>query len=124
MPLHVEGGFCPVVLCDHCGDLITEASASRALWLQSSGAKPGSHRVYFIHNTCTPVFEQTAFTEMERSQVLCADLAAFLIHLSANTGVASEPQTRARLFERISSQLAKAKLQRSTEVRPNERSLA
>ena len=111
MPLHIQNGFCPVVLCDHCGEPITEASASTALWLQSSGAKPGRHRIYFIHDACHSAFEQTAFTEAERSRLVRTDLAAFLAHLSANAGVASEPKIKAQLLERISSRLAKPELQ-------------
>jgi hypothetical protein len=110
MPLHIQNGFCPIVLCDHCAEPIADAAASGALWLESSAAKPGRHRIYFIHDACHSAFEQTAFTEAERSRVVRTDLADFLTHLSANAGVASEPQIKAQLLERISSRLAKPKL--------------
>jgi hypothetical protein len=112
MPLHIQNSFCPIVLCDHCAEPIADAAASSALWLEPSRAKLGPHRIYFIHDACHSAFEQTAFTEAERSRVARTDLAAFLTHLSANTRVASEPQIKAQLLERISSRLATPKVQR------------
>jgi hypothetical protein len=110
MPLHIQDGFCPVLLCDHCGEPIVEAASSSALWLQSSGARAGRDRIYFIHDACNSAFEQTAFTETERARVTRTDLAASLTHLTANAGLApSEPQIKAQLLERISSRLAKVK---------------
>ena len=112
MLLHIQDGFCPVLLCDHCGEPIAEAATSSALWLTSNAQKPGRQRIYFIHNACNSVFEQTAFTEMERSYVTRTNLAPFLTHLTANAGLATpEPQIKAQLLERISSRLAKEKLQ-------------
>jgi hypothetical protein len=109
MALDIQDGFCPVLLCDHCSEPIVEAGSGSALWLHRPKPNPRHrHHIYFVHNGCSAAFEQTAFTDAERSCITKSDLGPFLKHLIANSGGdALDAAIKAQLWERISSKLLK-----------------
>jgi hypothetical protein len=91
MPLDIKDGFSPVLRCDHCKELITEASKALAIWRppQPIECHLAQHPdIYFLHEECNLTFQQTAFTDSERAQANSAPLTEFLTHLLANTGIA------------------------------------
>jgi hypothetical protein len=102
------------MVCDHCGQTITDAKAASAVWLTPeprNGHGQSRQRIYFVHQVCNETFQQTAFTEAEQHQICTAGLAAFLMHLLANAGL-PQPDShtiREQIAERIASSLSQRK---------------
>jgi hypothetical protein len=48
----------PVIVCDHCGELITDASDAHAIWLERGSAThlPKRHDVVHVHDRCDEPF--------------------------------------------------------------------
>jgi hypothetical protein len=60
MPLQIhyhEGQFCPVVVCDHCGEVISNAREGNYQWQASLSSEVPPAPIYFTHKHCCRAFE-------------------------------------------------------------------
>jgi hypothetical protein len=60
MPLMIkaEGNLSkPVILCDYCGQEITEARQGNYQWRMSESGKGVEGKIYFTHKSCCHAFE-------------------------------------------------------------------
>jgi hypothetical protein len=60
MPLVVkalDNRSCPVVVCDHCGEQITDALDGNYQWRMGLNDTDFGGRVYFTHKGCCKAFE-------------------------------------------------------------------
>jgi hypothetical protein len=82
----------PVVLCDHCGEQIEEATDGNYQWRPEDGKT-----VYFTHKPCCRAFEHT------RGGAWCAmELDVLPLYLSNNLKIdRKRAEHRARLFALI-----------------------
>jgi hypothetical protein len=61
MPLSVshEGPLCrPVIVCDHCGEIIRDAKDGNYMWKPNDHQEREVFRMSFTHKACCHVFEQ------------------------------------------------------------------
>ena len=96
-----DGRSCPVVVCDHCGRVITGSRSGNALWIApESSAPPVQQQIFFTHKQCNREFEHTKLSEHERQRLLIDELDVFIHHLVSNTGVdLSDAKRQAELLE-------------------------
>lgn len=50
--------FMPIVVCDQCGEEITEAAKANYQWLFNADDPHRAARMYFTHKRCCRAFEQ------------------------------------------------------------------
>jgi hypothetical protein len=78
MPLEMrfhEGKWCPVVVCDHCGERIESACDGNNEWRQDDPTPR------FIHKHCSNAFEDS---HGGRAAWLSGELRVFCIYLADN----------------------------------------
>ena len=76
----------PVITCDHCGHFIVDGTYGNALWLEPKDGKP-TREFFFTHKECSRKFEQTAFSEQQRNELLSAEIGVFIYRLFVNCHV-------------------------------------
>jgi hypothetical protein len=63
MPLVIQftGPYAaPKILCDHCGEEITDATAGNYQWTHADGCEEGqTTTMYFTHKACCDAFEHS-----------------------------------------------------------------
>jgi len=85
---------CPIVVCDHCGQPITEATNGNYEWKMG-----GSGPVYFTHKDCCREFEEAHGGTLAWN---CCGLGVFSIYLDANLRVNREKEMeRAAMLAQI-----------------------
>ncbi len=75
-------GAGPVIVCDHCGDRITDAAEGNYEWPGVSNTPGQRVAVYVLHKWCSPAFEH------RHSMVLDSmELTVMLPYLAQNLGL-------------------------------------
>ena len=46
----------PAILCDHCGQRITQGSEGVGTWLGVAASERGDGRLFYTHKRCQPAF--------------------------------------------------------------------
>ena len=62
MPLLIRGDgkgrYCPVIVCDHCGQEITDGRDGNYQWQVGRDGEIVNGKIYFTHKECCRSFEQ------------------------------------------------------------------
>lgn len=93
--------FCPVILCDHCGELIKVAEGN-VEWQYDKDGLPRDGKFYFLHKKCFVEFWED---EQQPPYPMSVELQHFLANLVHNVGfvgeVAKKAERSAQLLGRL-----------------------
>ena len=87
MPLQIkiEGKFAkPIIVCDHCGQQITDARSGNYEWIVNERGHPVEDRIYYTHKQCCRAFEQS---NGDRSNWNAVSLQCLPVYLANNLKV-------------------------------------
>lgn len=89
MPLQIQfsqGNESPVVVCDHCGNIVKNATDGNALWLADHTQKPTRivGNVAFTHKHCNQEFEREHQPSNPKHSWSANELDVFMAYLLNN----------------------------------------
>ena len=94
-----NGQYCPVVVCDWCGQRIEEARQGNYEWEVDEHGLPATGEIFFTHKQCCLAFEEA---HGGRSHWFASELSVLPVYLSRNLKVdREEAERRAELLSSI-----------------------
>jgi hypothetical protein len=106
MPLmisEIKDRFCPIVVCDHCLQMIQDARDGNYQWaIDEQTGQPLTGEIFFTHKRCFPAFDAKSRTALGREIVWGAmGLEGLPIYLVHNLRLGREAMERADFLDQM-----------------------
>lgn len=89
--------YCPMAVCDHCGQPVSDAHDGNALYLEKRVGTGWAvdDRIFITHKKCNSTFERS-HSEQFRIELMTEELDVFIARLVQNLGITLDGAKRTK----------------------------